>query len=113
MTRNQILSITLCCLTCLWYSTVSVNAGWFGPSNYQECVLGKMKGQAGDMLPTAQSACNLQFPCPDKYHKDEYDAGFGECIDSFDEVNGGKFRITLEQVNFCGWEAKRKACPDR
>ena len=51
MNRNQTLAITLCSLACLGYSTRSANAGWFGPSNYDECVLEKMKGQKWFMAP--------------------------------------------------------------
>lgn len=39
-------------------------AGWFGPSNYEECVLNKMKGQKADIEDTARDACRIKFPCP-------------------------------------------------
>jgi hypothetical protein len=39
-------------------------AGWFGPSNYDECVLQKMKGQAAYMYPNASAACREEFPAP-------------------------------------------------
>jgi hypothetical protein len=62
MKRNQILAITLCSLACLGYPNRSAKAAWFGPSNYEECVLEKMKGQSSYMLATAQNACRLKFP---------------------------------------------------
>ncbi len=80
MRRNRILAITFCALACLGYPKRSANAGWFGPGNYHECVLEKMKGQSPYMLETAQSACELEFPCPDKYHKDEFDAVLRICL---------------------------------
>jgi hypothetical protein len=61
MRRNQILAITLCSLACLGYANTSANAGWFGPSNYEECMLEKMKDQSPYMLKTAQDACRAKF----------------------------------------------------
>ncbi|MBU0769350.1 MAG: hypothetical protein KJ687_09695 [Proteobacteria bacterium] len=40
----------------------SVQAGWFGPSNFDDCVLEKMKGQTPNMIGVARSACRSQFP---------------------------------------------------
>lgn len=37
-------------------------AGVFGPSNYEECVLDKMKGQAPNMMYIAKAACLKAFP---------------------------------------------------
>lgn len=43
----------------------STLAGWFGPSNYAECVLKNIKGVSGDMAANAvRMACNRQFPIP-------------------------------------------------
>ena len=67
MRRNQILNITFFSLACLGYSNRITNAGWFGPSNYEECVLEKMKGQLPYMVKTARDACRLKFPCNDKF----------------------------------------------
>jgi hypothetical protein len=64
MKRNQILAITFCSLACLGYPNRSANAGWFGPSNYEECVLEKMKGQSRYMFNAAMRACDDKFPCP-------------------------------------------------
>jgi len=64
MYRNQILVLTLCSLACVGYANTSATAGWFGPSNYDECVLNKMKGQGPYMLPRAQQTCRDQFPLP-------------------------------------------------
>jgi hypothetical protein len=52
------------CAASLWVicGTQSASAGWFGPSNYEECVLDKMRGEAAYMLPTAEAACREKFP---------------------------------------------------
>lgn len=44
------------------FGASSVQAGWLGPSNFDECVLEKMKGQAPNMIGVARSACQLKFP---------------------------------------------------
>lgn len=43
-------------------------AGWFGPDDYDECVLEKMKGQSEEMLWTARSVCEKQFPYEKELH---------------------------------------------
>jgi hypothetical protein len=37
-------------------------AGLFGPSNFEECVLEKMKGQAPSLMYMARAACKKAFP---------------------------------------------------
>ncbi len=44
------------------FGASSVQAGWLGPSNFDECVLEKMKGQAPNMIGVARSACRARFP---------------------------------------------------
>lgn len=39
-------------------------AGWFGPDNYEECMLEKMKGQDKSMRGVANNACLAMFPKP-------------------------------------------------
>jgi hypothetical protein len=39
-------------------------AGWFGPDNYEECMLDKMKGQDKSMRSIANNACLATFPKP-------------------------------------------------
>jgi hypothetical protein len=41
-------------------------AGWFGPANYDECVLDTMKGQREYMMSSAESACRTRFPYTQK-----------------------------------------------
>lgn len=43
----------------------SASAGWFGPSNYEECILDNMKGVTSNAAAIAiASACRSQFPEP-------------------------------------------------
>jgi len=37
------------------------SAGWFSYDNYEDCMLGRMKGQDSTMFPTADKACKKQF----------------------------------------------------
>jgi hypothetical protein len=60
--RNQILAIAVCAFACLLYSNKSTTAGWFGPSNYDECVLDEIKGQPAYMYFQAHLACQAKFP---------------------------------------------------
>ena len=39
-------------------------AGWFGPDNYDECIVDKMKGQEKSMMSRVVSACRSKFPQP-------------------------------------------------
>jgi hypothetical protein len=66
MRGNQILAITFCTLACIGYPNGSAKAGWFGPSNYDECMLDKMKGQPWNMGEIVAKACTLQFLCDAK-----------------------------------------------
>lgn len=49
----------------------AAHGGILGPSNYEECVLEKMKGQQQYMLSTAREACQKAFP--DKSTEGELD----------------------------------------
>ena len=51
-------------LSILFFASVNVSAGIFGASNYEECVLDKMKGQVSQLMFTAQNACRQAFPLP-------------------------------------------------
>lgn len=46
----------------LLFGMSPAQAGWFGPSNFDDCVLEKMRGQAPNMIGVARSACRAQFP---------------------------------------------------
>lgn len=53
----------------LYFISGSANAQFWGPKNYEECVLEKMKGQHQSLLPTARQACRNEFPPPLKRQK--------------------------------------------
>lgn len=59
--RNIKQTLLPCILFALLSPTI-VFAGWFGPDNYEDCVLEKMKGQDRAMIYTARKACEKQFP---------------------------------------------------
>lgn len=56
LAQKKLLYIFLAVLPC------SVNAGWFCPENYEDCVLEKMKGQDKSMISVARKACEKKFP---------------------------------------------------
>ena len=49
-------------LSILFFTSINVSAGIFGASNYEECVLDKMKGQTNSMRGIANDACEIAFP---------------------------------------------------
>jgi hypothetical protein len=55
--------IKIACTFVLMFSS-SVAHAWnpFGPSNYEECVVEKMKGQDRAMINRVHDACELRFP---------------------------------------------------
>jgi hypothetical protein len=59
-------------IAALLLSTSGANAGWFGPSDYRECVLNEMKGTAASMLSTVKGLCNERFPCPEPTPSEYY-----------------------------------------
>ena len=77
MGRNQILAVALFSLSCLGYSITSANAGWFGPSNYAECMIEKMKGQPFSMSEFVAETCTLQFACNYKFSQE-----YKKCINN-------------------------------
>jgi hypothetical protein len=56
--------IALCSLAGMTYMNYSASAGWFGPSNYDECLLDKTSNQMLSIfqLLTIQKACKDLFP---------------------------------------------------
>lgn len=71
-------------LIALLLSTSAANAGWFGPSDYRECVLNEMNGKPRYLLSIVRGLCNKRFPCAelaicnDKAYDSE---GRSVCID--------------------------------
>lgn len=46
------------------------HAGWFGPSNYNECMVSNMKGQPAIMVEIILDKCIRQFPCNAEFLRD-------------------------------------------
>ena len=42
---------------------IAAHAGWFGPSDYHECVVDNMKGQKIYMMSEVKAVCQTRFPC--------------------------------------------------
>jgi hypothetical protein len=59
-------------IAALLLSTSGAHAGWFGPSNYRECLLDEMKGRVASMLSTVKGLCNERFPCPEPTPSEYY-----------------------------------------
>jgi hypothetical protein len=58
--KNYVLAVILLLAIPIAY------AGLFGTSNFEECVLEKMKGQQPNLLGTARDACRIAYPLPPK-----------------------------------------------
>jgi hypothetical protein len=85
----------------LW--PVSAHAGWFSYDSYEDCMLGKMKGQDRSMYPTADRECKklleVEFEIPESSIKWNFRDGDGETKitieDSRDyEITSGVFRFS-------------------
>lgn len=70
-------------------------AGVFGASNYEECVLDKMKGQDRSMIYTARAACAKAFPQEELIKKELFDGEW--CKSNGDEQ---KYCITKAPKNY-------------
>lgn len=53
----------------------SAHSQLWGPKNFEECVLEKMKGQLQAMIHTARQACKISFPPPPTRQTIYLDAG--------------------------------------
>jgi hypothetical protein len=76
------------------------NIGWFGPGNFQECMLEKMKGQPPNMSTFVYKACNEQFPC-----------GGADSKSFWKELNSCMEKSDYSDA--CGQIYVNKYCPDR
>lgn len=76
MTIDRMVAIAVCGLVCVLYSYKHAAAGWFGPSNYNECLIDKMKGQNALMMPRAAAECLTQFACNAEARND-----FRQCLE--------------------------------
>jgi hypothetical protein len=58
------------------------HAGWWGPSNYYECLVEKMKGQPDIMAGTVAAACIEMFSCNSQARND-----FRKCMGNVQVIN--------------------------
>ena len=89
-----------------------VRADFFGPDNYEECVLEKMKGQNEAMIPTARKACEKKFPYEKvlEYYKDKIEINWYSDQNSLNlsiTENYGDYEITRYKAIF-----SEKKCKD-
>ena len=92
-------------LIAITVTPVLAEAGWFGPDNYEECVLDKMKGQDRGMLPTAEKACEKQFPFEKKLFRYQGNIDIDWTSDEswmYLDIkrNSGGYRVTRYMVTF-------------
>jgi len=86
-------------------------AGWFGYDNYEDCMLGRMKGQAQAMYPTADKACKKEF-------KIEVEATYSAKVVTWSyKANSLEIGITNDNSDFdvikeAVLSFSDKACPD-
>jgi hypothetical protein len=59
---NMLLRAQAITLVLGFFYVPATSAGLLGPSNYEECVLEKMKGQAPGLIGMARAACLKAFP---------------------------------------------------
>ena len=76
---------SLALITLLTVISLPAHAQFFGPKNFEECVLEKMKGQAPNMISIARSACLKQFPQERLLTEDEAQATW--CATTDESIN--------------------------
>jgi hypothetical protein len=77
--------------TLLLLIPAATNAGWFSYDDYDDCMLGRMKGQDGSMYSTADKACKrqfkMEFPLYVKDIKWNFEHGIGETIVTIEDAD--------------------------
>ena len=84
-----------------------VYSGWFGPTNFDECVIEDMKGQVEEMRYVVFRSCEKKFPYEKRLNNDykelnmEYSwIGDGDSIEISIDENTGDYIITKLRVKF-------------
>lgn len=95
----------LAVLLLLIFLSCGASADWFGPDNYEECVLDKMKGQPKEMMWTAQTACEKKFPFEKELYgySDDLEINWvtsGSTIYLVIEENYGEYTVTRYEAKF-------------
>ena len=79
-------------LFCIFILSSCSDSGLFGYDNYDDCFLGKMKGQSSSMIASAKRACKINFP-------NRVPLNFDECV--IDKMYGQPERVILNARNAC------------
>lgn len=87
-------------------------AEWFGPDNYEDCLLEKMQGQNKAMLNTARKACEKQFPYEKKLdaYWDDIEIAWGahgSTLSLAIQKNFGDYTVTRYKAEF-----SQKSCDE-
>ena len=77
---------------CIFILSSCSDSGLFGYDNYDDCFLGKMKGQSSSMIASAKRACKINFP-------NRVPLNFDECV--IDKMYGQPERVILNARNAC------------
>ena len=92
--------------------TLASDAGWFGPSDYTECMIDGMKGQPSSMKSTVDKMCEAKFPCVSPEHLAELNEKRKRCVEDGrtfvdDPTTQAVFILS------CARTAKAEFCPLR
>jgi hypothetical protein len=101
MGRRQFAFITLCSLACIVYTNYNASAGWFGPSNYDECVLDKTSDRmlSNYQVFTIQEACRELFPLKPVQLKESLIDDSGKTIQYRNcSAPTGEFKICVTRI---------------
>jgi len=87
-------------LVCL--SATAANAGWFSYDDYEDCMLGRMKGQPQSMYNLADRACSKQFKVEVAVPKDGVEWEFTYSIGtvSVKIASAGDYEVTKAELSF-------------
>jgi hypothetical protein len=90
-------------------STTAAQAGWFGYENYEDCILGRMKGQNPSMYGTADKPCKREFKIEVDVPKSKVKWHFGGSFSHFEITieSSEEYEIVSGMFSF-----SEKACGD-
>lgn len=80
------------------FISLHASASLFGPDNFEECVLEKMKGQNSNLLKTAKDACRKAFP-REIYLKEGVNYTKGEFEASWCNTTNNTITICIDKNN--------------
>lgn len=82
-------------------TVTTVQAGWFGPNNYEECVLKNMKGVNSDVAARiVRNACLEKFPSSEKVYSDVELGNFAREVDSGLPTQSHRRKETISKMTY-------------